>query len=196
MLALPQQTYRRFRHLKRLSLIFEDRSRTVNTNRHTESVEVISHDTRRIARSLGLKPVNTPVCSPQSNGMAESFVKTFRRDSVSRMDLSDATRVLAQLPAAFEHFNEVHPHSGLKFAHRVNSGNIASAWASQTARRSIANRPCPVIRGQFQSHLPIQWGDCAQCHLLNDVPRRTDHAACGPPRWQNSANHPPVNCEH
>ena len=74
----------------------------------------ISQDTRRIARSLGLKPVNTPVCSPQSNGMAESFVKTFRRDYVSRMDLSDATRVLAQLPAAFEHFNEVHPHSGLK----------------------------------------------------------------------------------
>jgi len=30
------------------------------------------------------------------------------------MDLSDAQTVLAQLPAAFEHFNEVHPHSSLK----------------------------------------------------------------------------------
>jgi transposase InsO family protein len=30
------------------------------------------------------------------------------------MDLSDAATVMAQLPAAFEHFNEVHPHSGLK----------------------------------------------------------------------------------
>ena len=48
----------------------------------------IAHETRRIARSLGLTPVNTPVCSPQSNGMAESFVNTFRRDYVSRMDLS------------------------------------------------------------------------------------------------------------
>jgi len=38
----------------------------------------IAHDTRRIARSLGLTPINTPVCSPQSNGMAESFVNTFR----------------------------------------------------------------------------------------------------------------------
>ncbi len=74
----------------------------------------IAHETRRIARSLGLTPINTPVCSPQSNGMAESFVNTFRRDYLSRMDLSDAPTVLAQLPAAFEHFNEVHPHSGLK----------------------------------------------------------------------------------
>jgi transposase InsO family protein len=74
----------------------------------------IAHDTKRIARSLGLKPINTPVCSPQSNGIAESFVNTFRRDYLSRMDLSDAPTVLAQLPAAFEHFNEVHPHSSLK----------------------------------------------------------------------------------
>ena len=74
----------------------------------------IAHETRRIARSLGLTPVNTPVCSPQSNGMAESFVNTFKRDYVSRMDLSDARTVLAQLPSAFEHFNEVHPHSSLK----------------------------------------------------------------------------------
>lgn len=74
----------------------------------------IAHDTRRIARSLGLTPINTPVCSPQSNGMAESFVNTFRRDYESRMDLTDAPTVLAQLAAAFEHFNEVHPHSSLK----------------------------------------------------------------------------------
>lgn len=74
----------------------------------------IAKHTRRIAKSLGLRPINTPVCSPQSNGMAESFVNTFRRDYVSRMDLTDAPTVLAQLPDAFEHFNEVHPHSSLK----------------------------------------------------------------------------------
>lgn len=74
----------------------------------------IADDTRKIARQLGLTPINTPVCSPQSNGMAESFVNTFRRDYLCRMDLSDAGAVLAQLPAAFEHYNEVHPHSSLK----------------------------------------------------------------------------------
>lgn len=30
----------------------------------------IAVETRGVARSLGLKPINTPVCSPQSNGMA------------------------------------------------------------------------------------------------------------------------------
>jgi len=30
------------------------------------------------------------------------------------MDLSNALTVMAQLPAAFEHFNEVRPHSRLK----------------------------------------------------------------------------------
>ena len=74
----------------------------------------IAAETRQIARQLGLKPVNTPVCSPQSNGMAESFVNTFKRDYVSRMDLADARTVMEQMAAAFEHFNEVHPHSALK----------------------------------------------------------------------------------
>ncbi len=74
----------------------------------------IAAETRALARSLGLKPINTPVCSPQSNGMAESFVNTFKRDYVARMDLRDVNTVLAQLSAAFEHFNEVHPHSSLK----------------------------------------------------------------------------------
>jgi putative transposase len=74
----------------------------------------IAADTRSVARGLGLKPITTPVCSPQSNGMEESFVNTFRRDYVSRMDLADAQTMMAQLSAAFEHFNEVHPHSASK----------------------------------------------------------------------------------
>ena len=41
----------------------------------------IAADTRAMARSLGLSPINTPVCSPQSIGMAESFVNTFKRDT-------------------------------------------------------------------------------------------------------------------
>lgn len=58
----------------------------------------IAAETRALARSLGLRPINTPACSPQSNGMAESFVNTFKRGYVARMDLRDARTVLAQLP--------------------------------------------------------------------------------------------------
>ena len=36
--------------------------------------------TRSFAKQLGLNPVTTPVITPQSNGMAVSFVKTFKED--------------------------------------------------------------------------------------------------------------------
>jgi transposase InsO family protein len=74
----------------------------------------IARDTKKVAKELGLEPIRTPICSPQSNGMAESFVNTFKRDYVSRMDCRDARTVMSQLAQAFEHFNEVHPHSALK----------------------------------------------------------------------------------
>ena len=45
----------------------------------------IAEKTRAFAADIGLKPLTTPVCSPQSNGMAESFVKTMKRDYVSFM---------------------------------------------------------------------------------------------------------------
>ena len=57
----------------------------------------------------------TPVESPQSNGMAESFVKTIKRDYVAFGDLSDFKTVMAQLPSWFAHYNTVHPHSALKY---------------------------------------------------------------------------------
>lgn len=60
------------------------------------------HETHAIAKQLGLTPVHTPVCSPQSNGMAESFVNTLKRDYVSQMDCSTAAAVLNQLPRVFE----------------------------------------------------------------------------------------------
>lgn len=72
-------------------------------------------ETHALAHELGIKPVHTPVNSPQSNGMAESFVNTFKRDYVGSMDRSTGTVVLAQLPDAFRHFNEVHPHSALGY---------------------------------------------------------------------------------
>jgi len=74
----------------------------------------VAKDTRRFAREIGLVPLTTAINSPQSNGMAESFVKTFKRDYAARMDRTDATTVMRQLHAAFEHYNEVHPHRALR----------------------------------------------------------------------------------
>ncbi|MCC8397344.1 IS3 family transposase [Paraburkholderia sp. MMS20-SJTR3] len=71
--------------------------------------------TRSFASSIGLKPLTTPVCSPQSNGMAESFVKTMKRDYVAFMPKPDAATAAHNLAVAFEHYNEHHPHSALKY---------------------------------------------------------------------------------
>lgn len=73
-----------------------------------------AHDTRNFALSMGLLPCTTPVQSPESNGMTEGFVNTFKRDYVHIHRLETADRVLAQLPTWFEDYNEVHPHQGLK----------------------------------------------------------------------------------
>ncbi len=55
-----------------------------------------------------------PVRSPESNGMAEAFVKTFKRDYVYVHDRPDAKTVMSQLDQWFEDYNEYHPHKGLK----------------------------------------------------------------------------------
>lgn len=63
---------------------------------------------------LNLIPCFTPVQSPESNGISESFVKTFKRDYVRVNPLPDAITALRQISEWFEDHNENHPHSGLK----------------------------------------------------------------------------------
>jgi transposase InsO family protein len=65
------------------------------------------------AHELGLVPITTPAYSPQSNGLAEAFVKTFKRDYVDGAELRDTETVLAQLGAWFEDYNTRAPHSAL-----------------------------------------------------------------------------------
>ncbi len=72
-------------------------------------------ETRQFARSLGLVPCFTPVASPESNGMAESFVKTLKRDYVHVSPLPDSQTVQTAFYRWIEDYNENHPHSGLKY---------------------------------------------------------------------------------
>ncbi|WP_157349371.1 IS3 family transposase [Raoultella sp. 10-1] len=61
-----------------------------------------SHQTRQFARM-------------ESNGMAESFVKTMKRDYISIMPKPDGLTAVKNLAEAFEHYNEWHPHSALGY---------------------------------------------------------------------------------
>ncbi len=53
--------------------------------------------TRIFARQLGLKPCFTPVASPQSNGIAEAFVNTLKRDYVRVSPVPDAKTALKKI---------------------------------------------------------------------------------------------------
>ncbi len=71
-------------------------------------------ETRDFAAALNLKPCFTPVRSPESNGMSEAFVKTFKRDYVRVNPLPDAQRALRQIAGWIADYNDVHPHSALR----------------------------------------------------------------------------------
>ncbi|MCL7153565.1 IS1 family transposase, partial [Escherichia coli] len=64
---------------------------------------------------LRLELKKTVVRSPESNGIAESFVKTIKRDYISIMPKPDGLMAAKNLAEAFEHYNEWHPHSALGY---------------------------------------------------------------------------------
>jgi putative transposase len=75
----------------------------------------VARDTRAFARDIGIEPKTTPLQSPQSNGMAEAFVRTFKRDYARVNEIPDAQTVLSKLPSWFDHYNRVHPHKALGY---------------------------------------------------------------------------------
>lgn len=72
-----------------------------------------AHDTRNFAADLNLESCTTAVSSPQSNGMAERFVKMMKEDYIAFMPKPNVRTAQQNLAAAFSHYNENHPHSAL-----------------------------------------------------------------------------------
>ncbi|MFP1455000.1 integrase core domain-containing protein [Escherichia coli] len=65
---------------------------------------------------LGLEPKSTAVRSPESNGIAESFVKTIKRDYISVMPKTRRVNGSKEpCRGVQEHYNEWHPHSALGY---------------------------------------------------------------------------------
>ena len=90
-----------------------------------------AYRTIEIALALNLVPCFTPVESPESNGMAEAFVKTLKRDYVRVSPIPDAATALALIDNWMEDYNTVHPHARLGY---------------QSPREYILSQPvaCPV----------------------------------------------------
>ena len=72
---------------------------------------------------LGLVPITTPAYSPESNGLAEAFVGTFKRDYVAGAEqLRDAETVLAQLGGWFEATTPRRPTQRSRCGARLTTG--------------------------------------------------------------------------
>jgi putative transposase len=113
-------------------------------------------ETRALARDIGLVPCTTPIQSPQSNGMAEAFVKLIKRDYARVSATPDAASVLRQLDSWFEHYNSVHPHKALgyrsprEFRKQIVEkttenavGAVRRSHESTTATEAVGSRPQP-----------------------------------------------------
>ena len=72
-----------------------------------------AYNVQALGRELNLKCCYTASYSPESNGMAEAFVGTIKRDYVYVSDCYSAKDVLEMLPGWFKDYNEVAPHSAL-----------------------------------------------------------------------------------
>jgi transposase InsO family protein len=84
------------------------------------------------AHELGLVQITTPAYSPESNGLAEGFVHTFKRDYVNVHELRDAESVLAQLAAWIDDYNRLAPHSALGMRSPVDYRAVTSASGALT----------------------------------------------------------------
>jgi len=63
-----------------------------------------ANETREFGEAAGLVVCMTPAYPPESNGMAEAFVKTFRRDYVYLNRLDTADEVMRALAGWFEDY--------------------------------------------------------------------------------------------
>jgi putative transposase len=76
--------------------------------------QFVALQTCSYGKSWGFDIRTTPAYSPESNGIAEAFVKIFKRDYVYVSELWTAEAVLRRLPEWFADYNRNYPHSGLK----------------------------------------------------------------------------------
>jgi len=68
---------------------------------------------RAVLAGFGMVVCRTPRRSPESNGIAEAFFGTFKRDYVYQGELESFEEVAQKLPGWIRDYNEVAPHSTL-----------------------------------------------------------------------------------
>ena len=70
---------------------------------------------------IGFTPCRTPYRSPQSNSVAKSFVKTYKRKYADINPTPDALTVLERLPIWIADYNELHRIARCVIVRRMSS---------------------------------------------------------------------------
>ena len=93
----------------------EDRSKAKGVEFLSDNgPEYVSHVLRNFLEKMGMVPCRTPCRSPQSNGIAEAFFGSFKRDYVYQSRIETMEDIQKQVPVWLKHYNEIAPHSALK----------------------------------------------------------------------------------
>ena len=98
--------------------------------------EYTAHRFRPFVRAMGLIPCHTPRRSPESNGLAEAFFGSFKRDYVYQACLETLAEVGQQLPAWIEHYNRHAPHSALGMQ---APAEFYAEWRVKNTKRPVHN---------------------------------------------------------
>ena len=98
--------------------------------------EYSSHRFRPFVRAMGLIPCHTPRRSPESNGLAEAFFGSFKRDYVYQACLETFEKVAHQVPQWIEHYNQEAPHSALGM---LAPAEFYAEWRVKNTKRPVHN---------------------------------------------------------
>ena len=91
---------------------------------------------RGVIQGFGMAVCRTPRCSPESNGLAETFFGSFKRDYVYQGELESLEEVARKLPEWMEDYNEVAPHSALGMK---SPAQFYADWLSKIRSTPVQN---------------------------------------------------------
>lgn len=98
--------------------------------------EYICKKLRAVLQGFGIIVCHTPRRSPESNGLAEAFFGTFKRDYIYQGELESFEEVGRKLPGWIRDYNEVAPHSALGMK---SPAQFYGDWSAKISKPPVQN---------------------------------------------------------
>jgi transposase InsO family protein len=123
----------------------------------------IAADTKALAREIGVEPRTTPVQSPQSNGMAETFVRTMKRDYVRVSPHPHCSHLHRPNPMLVRALQHRSPTSGARRqitarVHRGPNGILILSGHLGRTTIGMASSSLPMWGSTAARRRPSSWG--------------------------------------